>query len=198
MGASATDSIRAAEQHLATARFGLKDMDQPARARSGLFNAVVFGRAVTLALQNMRHQVEGFDEWYAPFRTKLKDDELMSYFYELRTEIEKTAKPQGGMYLNISDASFSPSDIMALPRPPGAKDFFIGDENGGSGWTVSLPDGTTEKFYLSLPETFGRIESGLMLPDAPERYRERDARELLTLYLNEMASIVEQAKNRFL
>ncbi|MDB5610270.1 MAG: hypothetical protein JWP25_7170 [Bradyrhizobium sp.] len=38
----------------------------PKRALAGLYNAVVFGRMVTFALQNMRNEVSGFEDWYAP------------------------------------------------------------------------------------------------------------------------------------
>lgn len=63
MGASSADSIRAAEERLNIARQGLKDMDDPRRSRSGLYNAVVFARMVTFALQNMKNQADGFNEW---------------------------------------------------------------------------------------------------------------------------------------
>jgi hypothetical protein len=52
--ATAEQAIQSAKDRLATARFGLADMDDPKRARSGLYNAVVFGRMVTFALQNMQ------------------------------------------------------------------------------------------------------------------------------------------------
>jgi len=41
------------------------------------------------------------------------------------------------------------------PQPPGATSFFIGDELGGTGWEVSQPDGSTEKYYIDLPEEIG-------------------------------------------
>src|SRR5262249_17042181 len=83
------DVIQAAEDRLRTARFGLADMDNPDRNRSGLYNAVVFGRMVTFALQNLRSIVPDFDEWYAPHQEAMRSDPLMKYFSDLRTEIEK-------------------------------------------------------------------------------------------------------------
>ena len=38
------DIFRAVDERLETSRFGLQDMSNPAKARSGLYNAVVFGR----------------------------------------------------------------------------------------------------------------------------------------------------------
>ncbi len=61
-GKSVQDVIRAAEERLQTARFGLQDMSKPERAQSGLYNAVVFGRMVTFALQNLRNIAPDFDE----------------------------------------------------------------------------------------------------------------------------------------
>lgn len=36
--------------------------------------------------------------------------------------------------------------------PPGAKDFYLTDELGGSSWEVELPDGSTTKYYAQLPD----------------------------------------------
>jgi hypothetical protein len=194
-GASVADSINAAEEHLAIARLGLKDMDQSTRARSGLYNAVVFGRAVTFALQNMKNQVDGFDEWYAVIQAELKSDELMRFFHNLRTEIEKTAKRQTGGYVNI--AAFTQEQLVQLPRPPGAEAFFMGDATGGSGWKIKMPDGTTEKYYVDLPSSW-QVQTGLVLPNAPLQYQTTDARKLVGMYLDKMATIVQRAKSKFL
>jgi glutaminyl-tRNA synthetase len=195
-GASANESIQAAEERLAIARLGLKDMDEPTRARSGLYNAVVFGRMVTFSLQNMRNQVAGFDEWYAPISAELKADELMSFIYELRTQIEKTAKQQAGGY--VRGGSFNVDEIRALPnKPPNAGDFFIGDTTGGSGWKIVMPDGTIENYYVDLPSSW-QVQTGMVLSNAPQKYRQTDARVLVGMYLDKMSTIIDGAKKEFL
>jgi hypothetical protein len=71
---------------------GLADMDSddPDRALSGFVNMLVFGRAVTSALQNLRSfdQV-AFDTWYEPWQKEMKGDPLLRYFYKLRSDILK-------------------------------------------------------------------------------------------------------------
>lgn len=63
--------IRAAEERLSSARLGLQILRQgPKHARSGLYNAVVFGRQVTFSLQNMRSVDLTFDSWYEPRMTE--------------------------------------------------------------------------------------------------------------------------------
>src|SRR5205823_5952074 len=83
--------IGEAEELLQTAKFGLEDMRKPARRRSGLRNAVVFGRNTTWALQNLRGVVPDFDEWYGPKQEAMRTDLLMRFFHDLRTQIEKQA-----------------------------------------------------------------------------------------------------------
>lgn len=73
-------------------------MDDPRRARMGLWNAVVYGRMVTFALQNMQHGVPGYKEWYDHYVAIWKLDELMIFFRDLRTQIEKTVKPTAAAF----------------------------------------------------------------------------------------------------
>src|SRR5436309_15318022 len=87
-----TPSILAsAEQTLATARAGLEDVlaERPERRLPGLHNVVVFGRAVTNVLQNLRSTEPGFDEWYVPFVRQMESDPLMRFLYKLRSAILK-------------------------------------------------------------------------------------------------------------
>ena len=106
-----TDIIRSAEETLKTAEQGLEDLIKgpPERKLSGLRNLIVFGRAVTNILQNLRSIESDFDAWYERYRI--------------------------------------PEDLTRFgPPPPNAKGFFIGDNLGGSGWEVKLPDGSIEKY----------------------------------------------------
>lgn len=119
-GHSASDVIRAAEERLESARFGLADMKQPQRAHSGFYNAVVFGRMVTFALQNLRSIIPEFDQWYAPKQEQLRADPLARYFYELlTTEIEKKV----GRHTSISGyvrslAQMISKDVIQPHREP--------------------------------------------------------------------------------
>ncbi|KUM23451.1 hypothetical protein AU467_08775 [Mesorhizobium loti] len=130
MSRSAESIIAEAEDLLRTAKFGLEDMvSRPGRAKTGLRNAVIFGRNATWALQNLRSVIIEFDAWYQPKQEEMKADALMRFFHDLRTSIEKKASTPTTTSAYIS--SFSSSDIERFkPSPPGATGFFIGDQNG--------------------------------------------------------------------
>ncbi|MDB5610271.1 MAG: hypothetical protein JWP25_7171 [Bradyrhizobium sp.] len=118
----------------------------------------------------------------------------MGFFWNLRTEIEKTAERQDASYSSIE--SLNVNDIQHLPRPPGAFSFFIGDRNGGTGWEVKLPDGSIEKYYIKPPDSW-QVRAGLVLSKAPDEFKGADARNLVGRYLDRMESIVADARKKF-
>ena len=188
--------LQVAEEHLQTAQFGLDDMRaRPERAQSGLRNAVVFGRAITFALQNLRSIIADFDAWYLPRQQAMREDQLMRFFHELRTQIEKTAQQQTAVSAFIS--SFSTSDLARFrPAPPNAKNFFIGDQNGSSGWEVLNSDGTSQKYYIDLPPDIGKATIHLI--EAPEPFKGQDAQDLIALYLDKLGALLKDARLEFL
>ncbi|WP_454776421.1 hypothetical protein [Janthinobacterium tructae] len=190
---SRTDDI------LATARLGLDDMlsTDYTRRMSGLRNLIVFGRSVTFTLQNLSSKADGFDEWYLAEQEVMKADSLMKYFLNLRNEILKQGK------LNVSTSayfnSFSSEDIKKFPRPRNAMGFFLVDEIGGAGWVVELPDGSQEKYYVTLPSSVGTIKQ--TFADMPrEKFPDLDGRsveDLSSEYLEKLSALVGRAKIRF-
>ena len=77
---------------LETARLGASvatDNPDPRHRISGVRNVIVFGRAVTNVLQNLRATELTFDAWYAPVVQRMETDPLMRFLYELRTRILK-------------------------------------------------------------------------------------------------------------
>lgn len=170
-------------------------MANPDRMTSGLYNAVVFGRMVTFALQNLRGKVEGFDEWYEAKQAEMANDPLMRYFRDLRTAIEKKTDRHTIQSVNLE--SFSPSADMRRfgPPPPNAGTFFMGDQNGGSGWEINRSDGTKDKYYVSIPTDLAEVQ--VTLRDAPEQYRGMAAPKLLETYLGRMQELVDEAKEKF-
>jgi glutaminyl-tRNA synthetase len=199
MGTSGSRSaemiILEAEDLLRTAEFGLDDMrSRPGRARSGLRNAVVFGRNSTWALQNLNSVEPGFAAWYKVKQEQMRNDPLMKFFAELRTEIEKKASTPTATHIHIK--SFSAADMQRfLPAPPGAMGFFIGDSAGGTGWEVKKPDGSAERYYVELPNAIGAIN--LHLPTAPNELSQRPASELVTEYLAKLKLILREARQAF-
>jgi hypothetical protein len=193
---SAESIIAEAEDLLRTAQFGREDMNtRPGRARSGLRNAVVFGRNATWALQNLRNVIPEFDEWYNAKQEEMKADPLMRYFRDLRTTIEKKASTPTTVSVYIK--SFSAKDIERFkPAPPEAVGFFIGDQSGGAGWEVKKPDGSVEKYYVELPDDIGAID--VHLADAPEEVAQgRTASELVEQYLSRVGAVIREARQKF-
>jgi hypothetical protein len=191
---------------LQTAEWGLADLTgpDPRRRMPGLRNVVVFGRAVTNVLQNLRSVVgaQVCNEWYSPLQEKMRKDELLRYFYQLRTEILKEGTLQTGMAMHIN---FNTRDLQQLMQdpPPGAKNFFIGDHLGGSGWQIDLPDGSVAKYYVALPEN---IQQGITMqfhfPDPPRTHdgqtlQDTSVEALAYLYIGYLRELLGEATGQF-
>lgn len=191
------------EATLQTARHGLDDLlaMQRDRRMTGLRNLIVFGRSVTFVLQNLRSAVTAgeFDEWYTPRQEAMKASPLMRYFVDARNALEKQGKLSVSTSGHIN--SFSTGDMRKFGRPPpNAGTFFMGDQLGGTGWTVELPDGSTLKYYVELPESVGVFKqqfSDFPVAKAPE-LADKSVDDLCRTYLSELAQLVADARNRFL
>ena len=203
MAESSTPEILArTKETLATARLGLRDVVEgdPARRLGGLRNLIVFGRAVTNVLQNLRSSEPDFDAWYEPYVAEMRDDPLLRYFYVLRSEILKEGKLPTSNMTHIKQFEF-PKDMQRLgPPPTGAVAFFMGDQSGGSGWEVKLPNGDVEKFYVDIPGDIGSSE--VHLPDAPDTHREipipdKRIETLSGLYFSYLQAMVDDARTTF-
>ena len=181
---------------------GLADLSSgdPNRRVAGLHNLVVFGRAVTNVLQNLRSTEPDFDAWYAPHRAEMEGDPLLKYLYTLRSEILKEGILPLAVSTHIRQLRF-PEDLARLgPPPPNAKGFFIGDSIGGSGWEVELADGRTEKYYARLPADIGGAT--VHLPDAPATHMGRplkgnDVTTIGGAYVAYLRKLVMDAEHRF-
>ena len=150
------DVLRKARGVYDMARAGLADLlgPDPKRRTPGFWNAATFGRNVTFVLQNLRSiDAAGFDVWYTVRQDAMRADPLLQYFKKLRTVIEKRGGPETGSSVHIEYMSTDDlAPLMANP-PLNARSFFIGDQLGGSGWGIEMPDGTTERYYVALPES---------------------------------------------
>lgn len=191
-----SEIIQRAREVYRTASRGLQDARvDPARRVAGIHNAVVFGRAVTNVLENLRSKDPRFDDWYAPISAELSADPLMKYFYKLRSQILKQGSSGTGSYTHIRQLNLSQDIKKFGPPPPNACGFFIGDSFGGSGWEVEVAPGIIEKFYVGLPTEIG--VAGVYFQDAPGADKsappDLDAVELCGKYLERMGAVLESA-----
>jgi hypothetical protein len=93
------DILRSLQETMDTAEYGYKMLinRKPPERLVGLRNLVVFGRAVTNVLQNLRNTEPDFDGWYEKYRIEMQSDPLMNYFYKLRSEILKEGQLKVGV-----------------------------------------------------------------------------------------------------
>ncbi|MDJ0951653.1 MAG: hypothetical protein QNJ94_22310 [Alphaproteobacteria bacterium] len=197
-----TESIlKEAEDTLYTAELGLKLVKgkNPKQRMAGLRNLVVFGRAVTNVLQNLRStEGDAFDKWYQPKVEEMRNDPVSKYFYTLRSKLLKEGS------LNTSSSATLSGNPMALMQlyeaPPGAKGFFVVDRIGGCGWEVELEPGVTEKFYVDVPDNIPglQLRISVHLPDTPEGLKEKTIQELSEHYLSYLSMLLREAKKVFL
>lgn len=190
-----------AEETLYTASLGLQQLIQaknPKERIAGLRNVIVFGRAVTNVLQNLRG-ITGkvFDEWYQPKVEEMKQDKILQHLYVLRSQILK----QGT--LKTSSSITLTGDPSALMRqytpPPRAKGFFIGDTLGGCGWEIEVEEGIIEKYYVNVPENIPGLDLSIRvhLFNAPEDCRDMDIQKIAQYYIEYMNKLLCEAKNIF-
>jgi hypothetical protein len=198
------DVLRKARKVFETANLGLADAcgDDPARRIPGIHNVIVFGRATTFVLQNLRTiDAAAFDAWYEPYRTEMRADALLKYFNRLRTELEKEGGAETGVSVHINHLDTRDlAPLMANP-PHGAQGFFIGDASGGSGWHVVLADGTSAKYYVRLPDS-ARVRTTLHLPNPPSEHlgstiADQSAQALTRLYLAYIGRLLADAEAHF-
>lgn len=191
------DALQKAQELLATTQMGLAMLKghDPRLRPMGIQNVAVFGRSVTLALQNLRTVVgDTFDEWYQAHVTAMKSDPLFAYFRDLRNEVLKEGPPPTSVHMHIKHMNGSDFQRLMANPPPGAKGFFMGDQLGGSGWEVELPDGTTAKFYVQLPPELA-VTINLHLPHNP--MSDQPISDLCQRYVTELESMVTDAVTYF-
>ncbi|WP_145998589.1 hypothetical protein [Methyloterricola oryzae] len=191
--------LQRAHDMLHTAQLGLVGLQSkdPRTRIAGVRNVIVFGRAVTNVLQNLRSTERAFDDWYKPQVEAMEADPLMKYLYKVRTEILKE-----GSIPVASSITLNGNPIELIRRckpPPGAKGFFIGDRIGGSGWEVGTEVGVVEKFYVELPSDLPgfRADVTVFFAEAPPEIAGAPIEAVLNQYLERLAEIVEGAQAKF-
>ena len=202
--ASTNEVLTEARRTLETARLGLDDFlhgNTEMRRTAGLRNVIVWGRAVTNVLQNLRTVIErqAFDSWYQPKQIEMRDDPTFKYLYELRSQVLKEGT-HGLTTGGVDIRSMNTRDIFNAPKPPGAGSFFMGDELGGSGWFIRRPDGTLEKYYAMLPATVDGTTWAKFISNTAEKDLEPpdDTIEVMfKKYLSYLSSLVEEAAEVF-
>lgn len=194
--------LRRVDETLQTAWHGFDDLvgSNVHRRMTGLRNLIVFGRAVTFVLQNLRGVLDGeFDRWYEPRRQAMNNSPLMRFFIDARNKLEKQGKLD--VATSVQFTSMDASDLAKFGNPPpGSIGFFVGDRLGGTGWDVKLPNGMVEKYYVDLPSEIGSVTLhfiGFPATDFTE-FPSATINDLTRLYLEHLTTLVTEARVQFL
>ena len=176
------------------------------------------GRSITNILQNLKKIVPDFDEWYKPFVTEMRDDELLRFFYKLRSDTLKKGDDRissmSGMidsrkhFLSISDDGITIQIKMPnggyklefVPRPANAVSAFLFDETGGAGWKVKDAKGKDSKVYVQVPSEIVRVSFKFDCPPKTHLGKQLDdksANKLCALYVTYLRRMVAAAEKNF-
>jgi hypothetical protein len=169
---------------------------------SGLWNLVTFGVATTQALQGLRGVDRArFNAWYEPIEANMREDPLLKYFWNLRSQIVKKGTA-GTIKTTFTIAgSFNVDELLANP-PPGAHNFVMGDEVGASYWEVPQRDGSTAKYYVQLPESM-KASTSLHFENPPTEHlgqplSDTSIETLARLYIAYIRDVVQKATGEFM
>ena len=194
--------LQRTEDTLSTAKYGYQDLVSGDKSRrfTGLRNLIVFGRSVTFVLQNLRSTVgkERFDIWYEPQQELMKSDLVLKYFVKLRNDLEKQGKLPVSTSTQIN--SFSSNILDNYKKPPGTVGFFIGDQMGGSGFEVELPDGSKEKYYVELPSDVASVTQHFNELPVPEddELKNKTIEELSGYFISKLELLLDNARQEFI
>jgi len=103
---------------------GLRDMKDADHDRRlfGFLGVVVFGRSMTLVMQNLRtHDHVAFDAWYGPWQQEMQGDPLMKYFNDLRTKVIHQDAPAIGIVLASAGKNALPIGSITIEDIPPPK-----------------------------------------------------------------------------
>jgi len=194
MANSVDDIFNNAEESLKTAHFGLKiaSGSHGQKRMMALRNAITFARPVTDILEDAKPLLgEEYSQWYDDkIEFVTEEDEVCQTLGGVRNNLLHEGKDDTYTYAKID--SMSGEEIREL-APPWADSIFIGDQYGGSGFTIELPDEEEKKFYVPIPDEMG-IETGVQFKDLDTP---GDAEEDVRYYVKVMAEMVAEAKGKF-
>lgn len=185
----------------------------PGQIRANVSRVAVEGRSVTNILENLRGKVENFDDWYKKKSDNMRNDQLLRYFYQLRTEtlkkgndkikgIQLSLKPnasiqmsENGITVNQTYSNGKTNSIF-YERPIDTVASFMADSNGGVGFVVKTSEGKEKKVYVHVPSE--NMDISIFFNEPPTEHLGKtitytDAFSLCKLYFTYMRNLYEEA-----
>jgi len=185
---------------------GLKGGPVPFKT-TNFTNLLIWSRIVINEIENLKScDRKKFDEWYSTYKKDLfgegdaSPDPLLDYFIQARNQLEHQGIVKVGWSIKVHHLNI-PEDLLKYgPAPPGARGVFLGDQLGGIGWLVDLPDKGQAKYYVNLPKEF--VESSLLPHNPPsthlgENVKSRSVEDLAEYYVNYLDKMIQSAAKVF-
>lgn len=149
-------------------------------------------RAITYALQKGGGHITGFDEWYKVKQQEMKDDELLRFIHEARTEDFHEGKHRLQFATHIQQLSTS----MVEPPPSYDAEITIGPE--GPFWIVNK--GTTQERRVPIKQGTDYVVQ-VSIHNAPVTHRgkkltKNDPITICQLALDYLSELIHEAKTR--
>jgi len=158
-----------------------KDADDIRRALISFLNATK--HSIHQLQTDFRKKLLDFDEWYTPQREFLENNELCSFFWELRNRVTKEGKEV--LKMKELKMNFSPGFSFSMKGP-----LQMGPNMGVS---VKAPKGEKHEWQPKKDIPGLRLETSWEFLDYPAQ----DPVELCNRYLSLLEGIVDSFVNRF-
>ncbi len=119
---------------------------------------------------------------------------IARYFMKERNLLEHEGKLNTATRTYISHLNL-PADLFKYgdPRPPNAANMFM--DGNGVGWAVKMPDGSTAKRYVIIPEE--QIKTDIIPTNIPKELERQSLERLLTCYIDYLGNMVKDAIKEF-
>lgn len=164
-----------------------------------LRNFITTARTVTFIIQYLKSDVgkQVFEDWYSPWQEKMKQDEILKTFKDLRNEIEKQGKLDTSLSMKIDHLNSNDLQPLLADPPPFSKGFFIGDKIGGSGWEIDYGKGIKDTIYIDLPDTV-KIQTDLSVDKLTALNIGNNTLEIMNYYYSFLYIIADDARKKFM
>ena len=180
----------------------------PGPAKNAAYvNILIWSKMLIYHVQNLKKcNEQKFNIWFKKYRLEIygkpKDeakklgmpDKIVSYFVAERDSLEHEGKLNTTTRTSISHLNL-PADLFKYggPKPPNATNMFM--DGNGVGWFIKMPDGSTAKVYVVIPEE--QMKTDIIPTNLPKELEGQSVEQLLTYYINYLDNMVKDAIKEF-
>ena len=165
-------------------------------------NVLIWGRILINHLQKLEnYNKELYNKWFHKYRLEIfgepKEEarklnlpnKVIDFFIKERNKFEHEEMLKFKTIMQIKHLSI-PKDLGTPPK------YAVGSfvDGFGVGWQIKLPDGSTAKQYVHLPEDNVKINS---YPINFERIENKTLKEMIEYYVNYLSNMVDDAVRTF-